>query len=73
MTRWDGARQWLQLVGVFPILLGAWFLVTDPVRGLLADTDAAAGGAAEVDRPGRPSSSSSSTSSRWRRCSTRTT
>jgi hypothetical protein len=51
VTRWDGPRQWLQLLGIFPLLLGAWFLLTDPVRGLLTDTDAAAGDAASVEDP----------------------
>ena len=31
--------SWLQLLGVFPLLLGAWFLFTEPVRGLLTDAD----------------------------------
>jgi hypothetical protein len=48
-TRWVGVRQWLQLVGLFPLLLGVWFLGTDPVRGLL--TDASAGAAGDVERP----------------------
>ena len=51
VSRWDGTRLWLQYLGIFPLLLGAWFLLTDPVRGLLSDTDAAAGSAASVEDP----------------------
>ncbi len=46
-----GVRSWLQLIGVFPILLGVWFLATDPVRSLLVDPGHATGDAAEVDDP----------------------
>jgi hypothetical protein len=51
VSRWDGARQWLQLLGVFPLLHAGWFLLSQPVRGLLSDTDAAAGAAASVSVP----------------------
>jgi len=50
-TRWHGVRQWLQLVGAFPVLLGVWFLGTDPVRGLLTDPASDAGAAAAVEDP----------------------
>jgi hypothetical protein len=50
-TRWSGARQWLQLLGAFPLLLGAWFLATDPVRGLVLDPGSSSGGAADVGNP----------------------
>lgn len=51
VTRWEGAREWLQLIGVFPLLLGAWFLATDPVRGLVLDPDSVAGDTADVGAP----------------------
>jgi Sulfatase len=51
VARWAGVRLWLQLIGAFPLLLGVWFLVTDPVRGLLVDPGSATGDAAEVDDP----------------------
>ena len=50
-SRWVGTRQWLQLIGVFPLLLAAWFLFSEPVRGLLTDADSGAGEAAEVAVP----------------------
>ena len=46
-----GARLWLQVLGVFPLLLGAWFLATDPVRGLVLDPASATGDAAAVGAP----------------------
>ena len=49
ITRWEGVRQWLQLLGIFPLLLAGWFLLTDPVRGLLTTDDA--GDAAAVEDP----------------------
>lgn len=49
--RWSGVRHWLQLLALFPLLLGAWFLGTEPIRGLLTDPDRAVGEAAEVDHP----------------------
>jgi hypothetical protein len=49
VTRWDGVRQWLQLLGLFPLVLAGWFLLTDPVRGLLVGDSA--GDARPVDRP----------------------
>ena len=51
MTRWEGPRLWLQVLGVFPLLLGAWFLATDPVRGLVLDPASATGDAAAVGAP----------------------
>lgn len=50
VTRWDGVRQWLQLLGIFPLLLAGWFLLSDPVRGLLTG-DSGPGAAASVDDP----------------------
>ena len=44
-------RLWLQYLGLFPLLLGAWFLATDPVRGLVLDADAASGASATVGDP----------------------
>ena len=51
VTRWEGPRLWLQVLGVFPLLLGAWFLATDPVRGLVLDPASATGDAAAVGAP----------------------
>jgi Sulfatase len=51
VSRWYGVRQWLQLIGVFPLLLGAWFLATEPMRELLLDPSAATGESAEVADP----------------------
>ncbi len=50
-ARWSGVRQWLQYLGLFPLLLAAWFLATDPVRGLVLDADAASGTSASVGDP----------------------
>ena len=50
VTRWQGARLWLQYLGTFPLLLAAWFLATDPVRGLLLG-DGASGETAAVGEP----------------------
>ncbi len=51
VSRWTGVRLWLQYLGLFPLLLGAFFLATDPVRGLVLDADAAAGASASVGDP----------------------
>ncbi|MET0158714.1 MAG: sulfatase-like hydrolase/transferase [Acidimicrobiales bacterium] len=51
VTRWEGPRLWLQVLGVFPLLLGAWFLATDPVRGLVLDPASTTGDAAAVGAP----------------------
>ncbi len=51
VTRWTGVRLWLQYLGLFPLLLGTWFLATDPVRGLVLDADATAGGTAAIGNP----------------------
>lgn len=50
-SRSTGVRLWLQYLGLFPLLLGAGFLATDPVRGLVLDTDAASGASASVGDP----------------------
>jgi len=50
-ARWSGVRLWLQYLGLFPLLLAAWFLATDPVRGLVLDGDGGAGSAASVGDP----------------------
>ena len=51
VSRWAGVRLWLQYLGLFPLLLGAWFLATDPVRGLVLDVDGASGESASVGDP----------------------
>ncbi len=51
VSRWAGVRLWLQYLGLFPLVLGAWFLATDPVRGLVIDVDAASGASASVGDP----------------------
>ncbi len=51
VTRGAGVRLWLQLLGLFPLLLGTWFLATDPVQGLVFDPGSAPGGAADVGNP----------------------
>jgi hypothetical protein len=51
VSRWPGPRLWLQLLGLFPVLLGIWFLATDPVRGLVTDPGSASGAAAVVGDP----------------------
>lgn len=48
--RWGAVRQWLQLIGLFPLLLGLWFLGTEPVRALVLDARGA-GSAAPVGDP----------------------
>jgi len=50
-TRWYSVRLWLQYIGLFPVLLGVWFLATDPIRGLVVDADAASGASAAVGDP----------------------
>lgn len=49
--RFVAVRQWLQLLAVFPLLLGGWFLAADPVRGLVLDPSGTTGEAATVTRP----------------------
>lgn len=51
VSRWAGMRLWLQYLGLFPLLLGAWFLAADPVRGLVLHADAASGASAPVGDP----------------------
>ncbi len=49
-ARFPAVRQWLALIGIFPVLLAVWFLGTDPVRGLVVGDDGA-GEAATVADP----------------------
>ena len=51
LARWQAAHRWLQVLAVFPVLLGVSFLLTDPVATLVFGGDGSSVAPARINSP----------------------